>query len=150
MSVAFNPDAIAGYIANVSVSGVTVCGVTNIPQGGQMVTPILFPQPTGWLSDVIQGARGISINDAEQSTFTYNLHYVLLLAPLGGSISQTEVYNALVAKVKAIIASILSDDTLAGLVDISLNGIEGIGEVFDPSDVPYWGALLSFRITEYP
>lgn len=150
MSVAFNPDTIAGYIANVSISGVTVCDIDQIPQGAQMVTPILFPQPEGWLSDVSQGPRGISVNDAEQSDFTYILHYVFLLAPLGSGISQTEPYNSLVSKLKTIIQTLMSDDTLAGLVDISFNGLEGFGEVEDPSGVHYWGALPSFRITEYP
>lgn len=150
MSVAFNPDTIAGYIANVTISGVTVCDIDQIPQGGQLITPILFPQPEGWLEGVIQGPRGIAINDAEQSEFTYNLHYVFLYAPLGSGVSQTEQYNNLISKIKAIIVGILSDDTLAGLVDITLNTVDGIGAVEDPSGVQYWGALLSFRITEYP
>lgn len=149
MSLAFNPDTTAHSIASVTITGITVCDVHDIPQSGQMICPILFPQPEAWLSDVVQGSKSISVNDAAQSDFSYVLHYVLLLCEAGSGASQTDPYNDLVAKIKAVVQTLLDSDTLAASVEISLNGIEGIGIVQDPSEVDFWGALLSFKVTEY-
>lgn len=149
MSIAFNPDTTANSIAAVSVSGVTVRDVDEIPQSAQMITPILFPQPEAWLSDVVQGPKAISVADGGQSDFTYVLHYVFLLCEAGSGIEQTDPYNDLVSKLKTIITTILDNDTLAASVEISLNNMDGIGIVQDPSGRDFWGALLSFKVQEY-
>ncbi len=150
MTVAFNPITTAGSIAAVTITGVTVRDVDEIPQSGSMVCPILFPQPDGWLSDVAQGPKIITLNDAEGSEFTYNLHYVFLLAEAGSGVGGLDPYNDLIAKLQTIIQTITSDDTLNAAVELTLAGMEGIGVVQDPSNVDYWGALLSFRCVEHP
>ena len=149
MSIAFNPDTTANSIAAVVISGVTVRDVDEIPQSAQMICPILFPQPEAWLSDVTQGAKAVSVADGGQSDFTYILHYVFLLCEAGSGVDQTDPYGNLVSKLKTVINTILDDDTLAASVEISLNGMDGIGIVQDPSGNNFWGALLAFRVLEY-
>lgn len=149
MTIAFNPETTAASIAAVSISGVTVCDIDEIPQSAQMITPILFPQPEAWLSEVTQGPKSVSVADAGQSDFSYTLHYVFLLCETGSGVSQTDPYNNLVAKLKTVLQTILDNDTLAASVEISLNGMDGIGTVQDPSGIDFWGALISFRVVEY-
>jgi hypothetical protein len=149
VSIAFNPDTTASSIAAVSISGVTVCNVSNVPQSARMITPILVPQPDGWLSDVAQGPKAVSVADAGQSDFSYTLHYVFLLCEAGSGVEQTDPYNNLVSKLKTVLQTVLDDDTLAESIEISLNGMDGIGVVQDPSGVDFWGALISLRCLEY-
>jgi hypothetical protein len=150
MSVAFNPATAAASIAAVSISGVTVLGIDAIPQGGGLICPVLLPQPGAWLSEVTQGAKNIHLNDAEDIEFSYTLHYAFLFAELGSGVGEFDPYNDLIVKLQTVIQTLLSDDTLNDSIDLTLAGIDGIGVVQDPSEVDYWGALISLRCTEQP
>jgi len=74
---------------------------------------------------------------------------VALFAELGSGISQTAPYKPLVDMLEVIWETIITNDTVTGLVDMELNAVEGLGEVEDPSGNKYWGALFSLRCLEY-
>lgn len=149
MTIAFNPKAVADAIDDLTISGVTIKTVSNIPQSGQLVTPILFPQPSNFITDIMVETQSLGLGATAAIDFSYTLHYVFLFAELGSGLSQLDPYSPLIQKLELIWETITANDVLGGAVDIKLNGVEGLGEVEDPSGNSYWGALFSLRVLEF-
>lgn len=149
MTVVLSPVTVANSIANLSISGVTIRSVDNIPQAGQLVTPILFPQPNGFISDILPETRSLGLGTTAAIDFNYTLNYVFLFAELGSGLSQLDPYSPLIQKLELIWETILTNDVVTGLVDLKLNGVQGLGEVEDPAGNKYWGALFSLRCLEF-
>ena len=149
MTIALSYVTVADNIANLSISGVTVRTVSNIPQAGQMVMPILFPQPNGFITEIGVKNQSVGPNTAAAIDFEYVLHYVFLSCELGSGLSQLDPYSSLNQKLELIWETIMTNDTVTGLVDMRLNGVEGLGQVDGPDGGKYWGALFSLKCLEF-
>lgn len=149
MTVTLNPATVANSIAAISISGVTMLDIDQIPQSGSLITPVLFPQPGGWLSDIAPTRESFGTGASGAINFMYTLHYVFLFAEAGSGLSQLDNISPLVAKLKLILEALLTNDVLTGLVDMMPAGVEGLGIVQDPSGNQYWGALFSLRCLEF-
>ena len=149
MTVALSPKTVAENIALLSISGVTIRDLSNIPQSGQMVTPILFPQPSGFITDISVENQSFGPNTSAAIDFSYTLHYVFLFTELGSGMSQLDPYSPLVEKLELIWETMITNDAVTGLVDMKLNGVEALGDIEDPSGNRFWGALFSMRCLEF-
>jgi len=149
VTIALNPITVADSIADISISGVTVKNTSNIPQSGQLVLPILFPQPSGFVSDIVVENQSVGPNTSAAIDFSYTLHYVFLFQELGSGVSQLDPYQPLLEKLELILEAILENDAVTALVDMRLNGVDGLGQVEGPDGVQYWGALFSLRCLEF-
>lgn len=149
MTIALNFDVVADNIANISISGLTIKSIDSIPQSGNLITPILFPQPSGFVTDINPSRETFGTGSLAATNFSYTLHYVFLFTELGGGLSQFDSYSPLLKKVKSIWETIITNDSVTGLVDMELNGVEGLGEVEDPSGNRYWGCIFSLRCLEF-
>lgn len=148
MTIALNFVTVAGSIASISISGVTVKDIDEVPMSGELILPVLFPQPNGWLSDIQPVTQSLGSLGSQKMDFNYTLNYVFLLAEQGSGISQTDFLSPLVTKLELIFEAILSNDVVTGLVDMQLNSLD-LGTVEDPAGNSYWGALFSLRCLEY-
>lgn len=149
MTIALNPKAVADAIAGLTIDGVTIKSVGEIPQSGQMITPILFPQPDGFVSDIGVANQSVGPNTTAAIDFSYNIHYVFLFSEIGGGLSQLDPYSPLIQQLEVIWETIVTNDALGGAVDVKLNGVEALGNIEDPSSNQYWGSLFSLAILEF-
>jgi hypothetical protein len=149
MTVAFSPVTVADSIAEINISGVTIKSLENIPQSGTLIMPVLFPQPNGFISDIEVSRESFGGGTTAAMNFMYTLHYVFLFSELGSGLSQLDPYSPLIEKLETIWEKIAETDTVTGLVDMQLAGVETLGQVEDPSGNQYWGALFSLRCLEY-
>lgn len=149
MTVALSPVTVANSIAALNISDVSIKSTDGIPQSGQLVMPILFPQPSGFITDISVVNQSVGPNTAAAIDFSYTLHYVFLFSELGGGVSQLDPYQPLIDKLELIWETIITNDTVTGLVDVRLSGVEGLGQVEGPEGVQYWGCLFSLRCLEF-
>jgi len=140
---------VADSIADLDITGVTIKSIDGIPQSGQLVLPILFPQPSGFIDGITVENQSFGPNTSAAINFSYTLHYVFLFSEMGGGVGQLDTYQPLNEKLELIWESIIESDTVTGLVDMKLNGVEGLGQVEGPDGVQYWGALFSLRCLEF-
>lgn len=138
------PDSIAGL----SVSGLVIKDINEIPAAVDPRQPTLLPLPdylTGF--SVVRDSFG---DGAAKMTVTYNVNYRLCYAPLGdGRTATLEQQSGLVAMVGLILDAVLAVTTLNGLIDILPAQVVGMGAVNDPSDRPFWGCDISFQVMEF-
>jgi hypothetical protein len=149
MTVALNPVNVANSISQLVIPGVTIKDLNEVPQGGALVLPVLFPQPNDFITDTEPVTQSFGLGTTAAIDFNYTLHYVFLFAEAGSGISQMDVLPPLIEQIKLILEAILANDVVTGLVDMKLAGLEGLGIVQDPSGKEYWGAMFSLRCLEF-
>ena len=140
---------VADSIAGLSVSGVTMRDTDQIPPNGEMVCPIFFLQPSGFISDLSVVRTTFGINGAGRLDMSYTLNYVYLHAPVGGSVGTFDLYAGMVTKLALILNAIMSNDTITGPEDIKPGGLIDMGVVADPTGKEYWGTLVAINVLEY-
>jgi hypothetical protein len=149
MTVAVNLATVADSISKLSVSGITIKDIDQIPESAEMLCPLLIPQPNGFITDIRPTFETFGSNGAAKMNLEYTLNYVFLHSQIGSGINTYASYSDLIADMVLIIVSIMSNDVITGLVDIRLQSIGNIGVIPDPADNEYWGIQFSFRVMEY-
>jgi len=148
MTVSSAFQTITNSIAALSVSGVTIKDIDEIPQSGRLITPVLFPRPNEFVTEFEPTFQSFGSNGTAKIDLGYNLHYVYLHAEAGTGIGAFDAYNGMITKLSAILVALLSNDALTGLVD-QKPIIEGMGVIEDPSGVEYWGIMFALRVLEF-
>jgi hypothetical protein len=149
MTVTVNFATVANSIADIHFEGITVKDIDEIPEAGTLQTPVLFPQPNDFITDVQASFETFGSGGMSKMNLQYTLNYVFLLNELGGGISSFDNYTRLISSVASIVKTIMSNDAVTGAVDIQLNGIPSLSPITDPSGNQFWGCLLSFRVLEF-
>jgi hypothetical protein len=149
MTVVCNLATVADSISKLSVSGVTIKDINEIPQSARGLCPVVLPQPSNFLSDVAATFQSFGSNGAARIDLSYTLTYVYLHCEAGSGVSQYDIYAGLITNLAAIIVAILSNDALTGLVDLKLGGVGSVGVIEDPSAVKYWGVIFTLNVLEF-
>lgn len=140
---------IANSIAGITVSGVTMRDLDEIPQGAlARDCPMVYPKPDGFLS-------GLSVNRdsfgaaAAKMTANYTLTYVFLHSPVGSGRGLFDIYEDMVTKGLSVIDAILATATLAGAVDVQIGDMLDFGPVNDPAGNTFHGCLIALNCSEF-
>lgn len=149
MTVSVSLATVADSIAGLSISGVNVRDIDKIPDNASMLTPLLIPQPNGFVTDIAPTFESFGSNAAQKMNLAYTLNYVFLHSQVGSGISAYSAYADLIADFVTIVNAVMSNDRISGAVDIRLQSIGNIGVINDPADNEYWGIQFSFRVLEY-
>lgn len=149
MTITMGFATVADSISNIAITGITVRDIDQIPDSAQMLTPILFPQPADFITDVNVERMSLGAGGTAKMDLTYTLNYVFLQAEIGSGLGAFAAYSNLIANIAAIVKAILSNDNITGQVDMTMQGIPSLGVIEDPSGNQYWGALLSFKVLEF-
>lgn len=149
MTIAVNFATVTNSIAALVVSGVTIKDIDEIPDAANMLTPIMFPQPNDFITDIQPEFVSFGSNGTAKINMSYTLNYVFLECEAGSGVSAFAGYSGLITHLMAIMVTMLSNDAITGAVDNVPQSITSIGVVQDPAGNEYWGALLSFRILEF-
>ena len=149
MTIVLSFVTVTNSIAALSISGVTILKVDEIPQSASLITPVMFPRPNNPITDILPTRKSFGTGGNEKTDFEYTLHYVFYLAELGSGVGQMEPLSPLLIKLDLILETIMNNDVVTGLVDMQLNDIEAIGPIQDPSGANYWGAVIGIRCKEF-
>ena len=140
---------ITAAIAGVSVSGVTILDKSAIPNEWDTRTPILYPEPIGFVSGFKVTRDSVGMASVATKTVNYNLNYTFIHSLAGLDRSIGVLYGDMVSKAFSIIDAILALDTVSGAVTIDVKDINEFGVVQDPSGNSCNGCKISFAIQEF-
>lgn len=148
MTIALNPTTVSASIAALSITGVTIKDIDAIPDSAQNLCPVIIPQ-TEFITDIQPERKSFGSGGAEKIDFQYTLNYWFLFCEVGSGINAFAPYEGLIQKLDLILETILTNDTVSGLVDLQLQNIGRIGTIQDASENMYWGCSFSVRCLEY-
>lgn len=148
MSYNVNFDTVANSISNLTVTGIQILDLTEIPVNGSLVCPCIFPRPDNYITDFSVTNDSQGTGTGKQVTIRYTLHYIFLQAPVGADLS-FGFYNTMVSNVAAIISKLIESDKIAGCVDLVIDTIPTFSPVNDPAGNVYHGCELALKITQF-
>ena len=148
MTITIGFVTVADSISKMTVTGVTMKDINEIPDAGQMLCPVMFPQPNGFVTGLSVERMSFGGAGTAKMDMNYILNYVYLHAETGTGISSFDAYSGIITNLAVIIKAILTNDNITGCVDMEINTIGEIGTIVDPAGNSFWGVLVSFKILE--
>ena len=140
---------IANSIAGLSVSGVTIKDIDEIPTAVDPRQPTILPLPD-YMTDFDVERDSFGGGSTAKMTVSYTLNYRLCYKPVGSGRGNTiEYYDNLIAACTAFLDAVLAIETLSGLIDILPVGITNLGIVNDPADNSFYGCDIALRVMEF-
>ena len=147
----------ADSIANLTISSpgsekplINIKDIDGIPDAvNARDCPIMFPDPTDFITNVVWVRESQGSGLVALWTITFNMNYLFLFAPAGGSRGIFDVIPGMVKDIEEIIETIVENDAITGTIDIVPVGIAEFGVVLDPSNEEFLGTTLSFGITQF-
>lgn len=149
MTITSTIATVADSISNLSISGVTIKDIDQIPDTARMLTPLLIPQPANFVTGLGVDFKTFGSNGGAKIDTTYTLNYVFLYCEVGSGLGSFAAFSGLVGKLEDILDAINSNDAITGAVDIKVNTIGNIGVITDPAGNEFWGLEFSLRVLEY-
>jgi hypothetical protein len=140
---------IADSISQLTVTGVNIKDLDQIPPDATRLTPVLFPEPLGFVTDFTLTRESQGSNTfLAKYTVTYRLHYTFLHSPIG-SARILDLYDDMVGKAFAILDKIIDNDAITGAVDIQPAEAIEFGPVPDPAGNMYHGCRFVLQVMEF-
>ena len=140
---------VADSIAGLSISGVTIKDIDQIPDSAAFLCPLLIPQPANFVTDLSVSFETFGSNGGAKINTNYTLNYVFLFCEVGSGLGSFAAFAGLVAKLSTILVAINSSDAITGAVDVKINSIGNIGVITDPAGNEFWGLEFSLRVLEF-
>lgn len=149
MTLSIHPTTVSASIAGLSISGVTIKDIDEIPETANMLCPLLVPQPNNFIANIKINNKSYGSNGTQKADFEYDLNYAFLYCEAGAGINTYAPYAGLLAKLEDVLETVINNDVISGLVDMTLTGISNVGIIPDPADNEYWGVLVTLHCLEY-
>jgi hypothetical protein len=150
MTISVSLATVADSISKLSISGVNVKDINEIPEDASKVTPVLYPKPNGFVSAIKFSRATMGGGGTAKMDLEYTLTYRYLHAPVGGSLGLFSTYQGLITNLCAIVVSIMGNDNITGVVDMQLESVSDIGPLSDPAgSTMYHGVDISLRVLEF-
>lgn len=136
-------------IAALTVAGVTIKDLGDVPPSGERITPILFPDPARPLSNYAAERMSFGGGSSHLADADYDLNYIFLFAKIGAGRTGLDYLEACVEKVQLIIDAVMEIDTITGAVDVWPSSVGDVIVITDPAGNNYIGCNLSFHVKEF-
>lgn len=150
MTVSVSFTAVPTALAGLSISGVQIKDIDKIPvQGLEMICPVLFPDPAGWVDNISVERESFGISGAGKYDLVYTLHYIYLHSPAGGNISDLDNYNAMIVKLGLICTELGNNDTLGSVNDVTLESVSALGYIEAPDGIVFNGCRIALRVLQF-
>jgi len=143
LAIATVVDAISGL----TVTGLTIKDMDQIPGAAEMRSATLLPLPD-FLTNYEFERNSVGGGSIAKMTVYYQLNYRLLYKPAGAG-RAIEYFDNMVSMVGLIMDAVMAIDTMSGTVDITPVSVTNMGLVNDPADNPFYGCDIAFRIMEF-
>lgn len=148
--MAFAYNAVADWIAGLTITGVTVKSTNAIPESVQpMQAPLLAPDPVGFVGEMAVTRLSGRVGTARAYQVEYVLTYILYYAPVAAGVSLFTGYRGMLDKLSAIDVAIMANETPSGAYDIRPYGTPAVGPVQDETGTVYHGARIAFLVQEF-
>jgi hypothetical protein len=148
--MAFGYNALADWVAGLSITGVTVRSTSNIPEAVlPQQCPLLAPDPVGFVSDMSVERLTGRIGTARAYSVSYVATWILYAAPVAEGISLFTGYRALLTSLAAVHAAIMANETPTGAYDIRPYGTPSVGPMRDETGAGFHGARIQFLVNEF-
>ena len=148
--MALNIANIPNEIAKMSVSGVTIKDIDQIPE---FVTgrncPILFPRPEEFLTGITFTPDSYGVGSSRKWSVRYTLNYIYLHAPVGSMRGLANVYSGFYTKIGLILDAIIAYQTVTEAIDIAPQNAFNITVIEDGKGNQFYGAFMAFNVLEY-
>lgn len=140
---------VTNSIGSLSVSGVKMLDLDEIPPSGAIRAPAMFPEPLNFITE-FELERN-SFGGGSQALFTvrYNLNYTFIYAPIGTGRTGLDLYDEVVSRAAAILDAVIAINTFSGGVNIEPVEVLEFGPVPDPAGNQFLGCRMAFRVTEF-
>lgn len=138
---------IVSAISDLSVSGLTICDVDEIPAAVDIRTPTMFPLAR-FVTD-LSVARDSFGADMAKMTISYSLNYRVCYAPVGSNRGGLEHVGGMIVLFGSLLDALLGVVNFSGSVDFELPGAVNFGIVTDPAGNSFWGFDLAIRVSEF-
>lgn len=145
----FNIVTLASSIAGLSISGVTVQGLSATTDAvDPRLCPVLRPYPQAGfeiasLTDMSFGST------AGKKDLRYTMTWALYHSPVGDERGLEKILPDLWAVVSTIMDVLRDNDALAGAVDVRPTLVRQGGTIMDPANNVFHGALITLSVLEF-
>jgi hypothetical protein len=136
-------------IADVTVAGLTICDLTDIPASALRRTPILLPMPGQEVTEFTATRESFGAGSSALVDCDYDLNYYLLYCEAGAGRTGLDYEKERIEMVQAIWDAVIAIDTLSGAVDIWPKGGVNFVTLEDPSGNQFLGSQLVFHVKEF-
>ena len=144
---------IADSIAGLSVSGVTLYDIDEIPTAIiSRDVPAIIPRPDDYITDFEPEVNSLGTGSTAKMTVRYTLNYRLYHSKLGtGRRSLFDTYSGMVTKIGLFLDALIAADAVSGSLDSRPISISNVGAVPSPAEegVAFHGCDIGVRITEF-
>jgi hypothetical protein len=148
MTVDVEFGTVINAISQLSINGMSIKDVDEIPENPEMVLPVLFLNPDDPINTIEPSFQSFGSMGAAKMDLSYTLNYLYLHAKVGSSLSLSSVLPRLISAVALIIETIFSNDVVSGAVDLANSAMQ-IGIITGPNGAQFHGATFSFRVLEH-
>ncbi len=149
MTITSTIATVADSISNLSISGVTIKDIDQIPDSARMLTPLIIPRLPRFITDISVTFDTFGSNGTPKISTNYTLNYMFIYCEVGSGLGSFGIFGGLISKLSTILDTINSNDAISGAVDTKLSGIGDIGVITDPAGNEFWGLEFSLRVLEY-
>jgi hypothetical protein len=140
---------VTNSIAALTVTGLTIKDIDEVPPDCTLITPVMFPEPLNFITNFTSTRDTFGSSTAANKTVEYDMNYTFLYVPVSSGRTGLDVYDEMMAMTSLILDDILQNDDITGVTDISPQGVIDFGPVPDPAGNYYIGCRLVFHIIEY-
>ncbi len=146
MTATVDFSTVTNSIAALTITGVTIKDVDEIPESLVMSPSVLFPDTNGFIT-------GIRVERDEMTGqwnhLYYTLHYRYIYCSASGGLGGLFAsYSGLITKLAAVLLAFASDATLTGAIDNEAPEVSELGIVEDPAGDRYFGFVISLNIKQ--
>lgn len=138
---------VVSSIAALSVTGLSIKDMDEIPVGVEVAQPTLIPLPdfvTDWELETQSFGPGSS---AKFDAF-YTLNYRLCYVPVGAG-QQLEYFDDMVSMFTAFFDAVIAASPVSGSIGLAPASVTNMGIVNDPAENSYYGCDISVRVMEF-
>lgn len=139
---------IADSITHLTVAGLTIKDVDQIPEQADVRGHTIYPEPLNFVTDFTP-TRDTFGGASAMWTVEYTLNYTLCYIPVGSERMGLDKYASMTALAFAFIDAVLAVGVLSGAVDIQPGGLSEFGVVSDPSGNAWQGCKIALRVKEF-
>ena len=135
-------------IAALTIAGLHIYDLDNIPPSGTRLLPILFPDPASPISNFTSIRESFGGGSSALMNVEYDLNYMFVYCEIGAMRTGLDALEDCVLMIQAIEDAIISIDTIVGAVDITPLPFT-VNVVDDPSGKHYMGCAMTFHVIEF-
>lgn len=147
--MAMEISTITDSISALTVDGLKIYDLNEIPEAIDPRQPSIFPFPAGFVTNFQQVRDSFGGGTYAKMHVLYDLTYRLCYAPIGAERGLFRNYADMVAAAYRFIDAVLAIDVMIGLEDITMAAVANFGPVADIAGNGFHGCDIVLHVEEF-